>query len=195
MPARSHTIAAPRDDLALSFVNTRYWRGRAAPTETLNGAADLAAWCAAEAGIAAPAPGADEFAAALALRESLARLFAAHARGDTPPAGDLDAVNAALALAPPRICLATAPGGLAWAAPVPASWPSARAALLWSAADLLTGPRRDRVRQCDNPECRYLFLDGSKAGTRRWCDMSSCGNRAKAHRHYQRRKAGGGPLS
>ena len=192
MPAPSHTIAAPRDDLALSFVNTRYWRGRAEPTETLHAPADLAAWCAADAGIAAPAPGLGDFGTALALRESLARLFAAHAQGTRPAAADLDSVNAALMESPPRVRLAASVDGLAWAAPAAASWASARAALLWSAADLLTGPRRDRVRQCDNPECRYLFLDGSKAGTRRWCDMSSCGNRAKAHRHYQRRKATAG---
>ena len=64
-----------------------------------------------------------------------------------------------------------------------------RAALLWSAAELLTGPRRDRVRQCDNPDCRYLFLDASKAGSRRCCVMASCGNRAKAHRHYRKQRA------
>jgi predicted RNA-binding Zn ribbon-like protein len=93
---------------------------------------------------------------------------------------------------PPRAVLTLGQGGLAWAAPVAPSWHSARAALLWSAADLLTGARRERVRQCDNPECRYLFLDASKAGTRRWCDMSSCGNRAKAHRHYRKRRAAAG---
>ncbi|MGH2351647.1 MAG: CGNR zinc finger domain-containing protein [Chloroflexota bacterium] len=26
--------------------------------------------------------------------------------------------------------------------------------------------------------------------SRRWCDMQDCGNRVKARRHYQRRKAG-----
>ena len=33
-----------RPDLCLDFANTRYWRGQAAPTETLNAPADLAAW-------------------------------------------------------------------------------------------------------------------------------------------------------
>ena len=54
--------------------------------------------------------------------------------------------------------------------------------------DLLAGPRRLRVRQCANPQCQWLFLDDSKSGTRRWCSMSACGNRAKAHRHYLRVK-------
>jgi predicted RNA-binding Zn ribbon-like protein len=60
--------------------------------------------------------------------------------------------------------------------------------VLWTAGDLLVEPRRDRVRRCGNEKCVWLFLDDSKSGTRRWCSMSSCGNRAKAHRHYERKK-------
>jgi predicted RNA-binding Zn ribbon-like protein len=49
----------------------------------------------------------------------------------------------------------------------------------------------DRVRICDNDTCRWLFYDESRAGRRRWCDMATCGNRAKAARHRARAKAGG----
>ena len=53
--------------------------------------------------------------------------------------------------------------------------------IVWSAADLITGPRAQRVRQCADPEgCGWLFLDESRAGTRRWCSMGNCGNRASA---------------
>lgn len=47
----------------------------------------------------------------------------------------------------------------------------------------------DRFRICANDGCRWIFYDESRAGRRRWCDMSSCGNRAKAARHRARRKA------
>jgi predicted RNA-binding Zn ribbon-like protein len=60
------------------------------------------------------------------------------------------------------------------------------APVLWSAGDLLAGPRLDRVRRCANPECGWLFFDDSRAGKRRWCSMQACGNRAKARRHYHR---------
>jgi predicted RNA-binding Zn ribbon-like protein len=46
------------------------------------------------------------------------------------------------------------------------------------------------VRRCASDACLWLFIDESKAGTRRWCDMSSCGNRAKSRRHYLKSKAG-----
>jgi predicted RNA-binding Zn ribbon-like protein len=62
------------------------------------------------------------------------------------------------------------------------------APVLWSAADILVGPDSARVRECANNRCLWLFLDDSKNGTRRWCSMQACGNRAKAHRHYLRQR-------
>jgi predicted RNA-binding Zn ribbon-like protein len=49
-------------------------------------------------------------------------------------------------------------------------------------AELASG-RRDRFRVCANDRCRWAFYDTSPAGKRRWCDMKSCGNQAKAARH------------
>jgi len=46
--------------------------------------------------------------------------------------------------------------------------------------------RRDRLRICANDSCRWVFYDESRTGKRRWCDMSTCGNRAKAARHRAR---------
>jgi predicted RNA-binding Zn ribbon-like protein len=46
----------------------------------------------------------------------------------------------------------------------------------------------DRIRICANDTCRWLFYDESRAGRRRWCDMATCGNRAKAKRHRERQK-------
>jgi predicted RNA-binding Zn ribbon-like protein len=48
--------------------------------------------------------------------------------------------------------------------------------------------RDDRIRICANDTCRWIFYDESRAGRRRWCDMATCGNRAKARRHRERRK-------
>lgn len=48
-----------------------------------------------------------------------------------------------------------------------------------------------RFRICANDGCRWVFEDTSRGGRRRWCDMSSCGNRAKVRRFRSRRKDGG----
>ena len=47
----------------------------------------------------------------------------------------------------------------------------------------------DRFRICANDECLWVFYDESPTGRRRWCNMATCGNRAKAARHRARRKA------
>jgi predicted RNA-binding Zn ribbon-like protein len=52
-----------------------------------------------------------------------------------------------------------------------------------SAADALVLGELTRVRRCADPGCSRVFYDDTKNGGRRWCDMRSCGNRAKAARH------------
>jgi predicted RNA-binding Zn ribbon-like protein len=44
----------------------------------------------------------------------------------------------------------------------------------------------DRLRICHGPNCSWLFIDSSKAGRRRWCDMAVCGNTAKSRRFQKR---------
>jgi hypothetical protein len=51
-----------------------------------------------------------------------------------------------------------------------------------TATALAVGERSDDLRACDNPLCRFVFLDNSRNRSRRWCDMTACGNRAKLRR-------------
>jgi len=53
-------------------------------------------------------------------------------------------------------------------------------------ADLLCHADLGRVRRCAHPACVLYFLDVTKNGTRRWCDMRTCGNRANAAAYYRR---------
>jgi len=48
-----------------------------------------------------------------------------------------------------------------------------------------------RLRICDNRECSWVFADRSRTARRKWCDMATCGNRAKVARHRARRRAVG----
>lgn len=57
-----------------------------------------------------------------------------------------------------------------------------------SIARELTQGRPERLRVCENPECRWIFVDTSHSGRRKWCDMRTCGNRVKVARHRQRRR-------
>jgi predicted RNA-binding Zn ribbon-like protein len=57
-----------------------------------------------------------------------------------------------------------------------------------SAADSLVTNELPRIRRCVGARCTRVFFDGTKNCCRRWCDMSTCGNRAKAARHRARRR-------
>jgi predicted RNA-binding Zn ribbon-like protein len=54
-------------------------------------------------------------------------------------------------------------------------------------ADLFSRPLTGRFAICEGNNCGWVFLDTSRTRRRRWCDMKTCGNAAKASRHYRRR--------
>jgi len=197
-------IPAPREALCLDYADTRYWRGSETPTESLHSLEDVLAWCSKSSALGSrnvdtvaawwgdhPRQAAIAFEEAIVLREAIYRIFSTGAAGGAPSQSDVDELNGALARAPGRHRLHRVRGGYAWQ--VDRLKPDAShllAPVLWSAGDLLVGPRLAKVRACANEKCQWLFLDDSKSGTRRWCSMSMCGNRAKAHRHYVRQKKG-----
>ena len=53
----------------------------------------------------------------------------------------------------------------------------------------LTIGHPERIKICASDTCEWIFYDGSRTSRRRWCDMATCGNRAKAARHRAREKA------
>ncbi len=54
------------------------------------------------------------------------------------------------------------------------------------AMDAHRGLLNGHIKLCGN--CGWLLLDQSRNRSRNWCDMSVCGNRQKARRHYRRQK-------
>ncbi len=64
------------------------------------------------------------------------------------------------------------------------------APIIETAADALVTGELARVHRCANASCGRVFHDGSRNGKRRWCDMATCGNRAKAARHRRKAKRG-----
>lgn len=78
----------------------------------------------------------------------------------------------------------------------PAQWHAAlqrsesellRDRLALAAYNLLSQASLASLRECG--ACTWLFLDLSRSKSRRWCSMATCGNRAKAQRHYRAVKA------
>jgi len=55
-----------------------------------------------------------------------------------------------------------------------------------SASDTLIADELSRIHRCGDPRCTRVFYDATRNGRRRWCDMATCGNRAKAARFRER---------
>jgi predicted RNA-binding Zn ribbon-like protein len=92
------------------------------------------------------------------------------------PAAARERVNRAASLPVPAPSLDAA-GRVRWRADDPVS--ATLALVARDALDLASSAAIARVRECADPTCSALFLDGSRPGTRRWCSMDTCGNRAK----------------
>jgi predicted RNA-binding Zn ribbon-like protein len=52
----------------------------------------------------------------------------------------------------------------------------------------LTDGHPERIKTCASETCDWIFYDDSRTSRRRWCDMATCGNRAKAARHRARER-------
>jgi predicted RNA-binding Zn ribbon-like protein len=124
---------------------------------------------------------------AVDLREAIFHLCEAYIQHSPVEETDLITFNTALSMA--HSCIVPGEHGFAW------DWLPIKGALdrmLWpvvrTAADLLTSEELEDVRICASDTCGWLFIDQSKNHTRRWCDMKSCGNRAKARKHYIEKK-------
>jgi predicted RNA-binding Zn ribbon-like protein len=200
MTTRAGELVLLGGELCLDFANTVEPRGTDQPVEFLNTYSDLVAWSQhvdlltgeeAKRLLHQAATRQAEAEAvhrrAISLRETLYRVFLSIIKARPAKARDLERLNAALSPALARLQVVSYQEGFAW------DWRNGDTDLdrmLWpivrSAAELLTTGALDRLKQCDG--CGWLFLDGSRNRTRRWCDMRVCGNRAKARRHYERQQ-------
>jgi predicted RNA-binding Zn ribbon-like protein len=188
-------------DLAVDFVNTvTNWD--VAPSDWLDGYERLLEWAAltgrfddAElAGLqrraaADPKDAGAALARAKALRLALYEVLRAATDGRSPSSEAVEAFMIAwkqaalvsqldLSAVPPRLDLDAAQAGLDIVAHRVAA----------AAMELLTDPRLARLKRCHGSRCGWLFVDTSKAGRRRWCDMTTCGNEEKARRYAERRR-------
>lgn len=190
------------DRLCLDFTNTVAWRTTDHPQERLASYTDLVMWSQhanavteqethqlLEHAAHRPALASAVLEQAIVLREAIYRIFSAVAGRRTPKTDDITTLNSFLSKAMSRLRLALTPDGFTW------SWTGDGNSLeqvLWpvaqSAAELLTSSELDRVGMCPGDGCGWLFFDTSKNRSRRWCSMEDCGNRAKARRHYQRKR-------
>ena len=126
-------------------------------------------------------------ASTVELREALAAVLYGRIDGGKPPAAQVETLEKHFHAAALHRRLLAGNSHLVW------TWSGAEQQAeipLWklaqAASDLLVSSDAQRIKDCGDPTCRWLFLDLSKNHTRRWCDMKTCGNRMKARRYQAR---------
>jgi predicted RNA-binding Zn ribbon-like protein len=189
--------------IALDFVNTVDWEdGNELKSERLNGYDDLVAWARAarviygqepahllEEASRRPAKAAAALAEAIVLRRVLRDIFSRLAAGKRPSRASIDSLNTQLQEAFSHLYLDLTAKEMTWNCEREKNdlrqmlWP-----VTWAASTLLTSEGLGRLRECEGSSCGWLFLDQSRNGSRRWCDMKVCGNRVKAARFYANSK-------
>jgi predicted RNA-binding Zn ribbon-like protein len=201
-PAPDHEIELSGGALALDFANTVGGTHVSPTHDHLRSYGDIARFAVLAGGL--PSSAASRLAQraerdptraeavyelGIALRESIWAVFSALASGESPRDADLALIGDAAASGAARSRLVYDKDGVGWSLPSDSEelerplWDIAR-----SAADLLTSGEHDRVKQCASTTCEWVFLDRSRNRSRRWCDMSDCGNRAKARRFHAKRQ-------
>ncbi|QSB19062.1 CGNR zinc finger domain-containing protein [Pseudomonas sp. 15A4] len=119
-------------------------------------------------------------------REALYRLLLPMALDHSADQVSLDALNQALADTADQRLLVLTPAGVIWRWRVGDDLGSMTAGFIGrlavQASELLTSGDLSRLRACATPDCDWLFLDTSKNGRRRWCQMNVCGAREKVKR-------------
>jgi predicted RNA-binding Zn ribbon-like protein len=123
----------------------------------------------------------EQFALCAEIRDATDGLFRPVARGHAPKAGALAQILRLHRNLLGDVPLAVGEEGLELALGARPTFPLL---LTQSALRLAFSPIVARLRLC--PNCRWLFIDRSRNASRVWCDMLTCGNRAKSERHRRR---------
>ena len=177
----------------IDFVNTVTARNTAAPVDWLDSYATLLRWASLSAlSIPAAATTADTDARAelqrcRELRETLHTTMTAVLDGRPVPPAATATLQASWrhAAAHAHLDLTAVPFRLRYDQPGPAL-SVVRRTVAAAAVQLLIDLPSDRLRACPGDRCGWIFLDTSKSGRRRWCDMATCGTADKNRRRSAR---------
>ncbi|MEV0385981.1 ABATE domain-containing protein [Nonomuraea sp. NPDC050643] len=178
------------EPLALDLVNTRVVTPSGAVHDALDRADDFQAWLSGQSHrLTVPERPltASGLRAVKTLRGHVELILGATREATPPPAASLEALNEALRAAPPYAYVeargAVLVSGSRRDGPVLSRLLTE---LAEAAMTLLTDPSVGKVRSCEAPHCRMLFLPAHPR--RRWCSPDLCGNRVRVARYYQRHK-------
>ena len=161
-------------DTVIDFVNTLDLRPYKEELET---PARLAAWLT-EHGLPVGRATQADLDRALVVREALRDLIGGSSAARAVLEQAARDARLELRLVDDRLRLVPGAGGVS----------GALGSLLAEVAEAMTDGSWERVKLCGADDCRWAFVDTTKNGSRNWCSMRSCGNRAKVQAYRARHR-------
>jgi predicted RNA-binding Zn ribbon-like protein len=168
-------------ELLVEFVNT--WDIEDG-SDAIDTPERLSAWISAHTGEYLPGLDGEGHARALALRESLRALLRAN-NGVEAGEGELDALQDAAERS--RYRPAISPEGQLTIEPARSDLSGFEARLLLALERVQSQGAWPRLKACTDERCQWAFFDTTRNGSRTWCSMDVCGNRAKTRRYRSRK--------
>jgi predicted RNA-binding Zn ribbon-like protein len=193
LPNRAGSLHLLGGNLALNFANTESGRNGPQHLNHIQTAADIVTW----------ARHAEVIDETVAIRESDSRLFpegqtlrqaiyeinSALAAGKTPLPEFTQILAKAHGKTLRSATLIARNGKYLWAwQPTEDPADAILGPIAQAALALLMQQDHKRIKQCRGNHCGWLFYDSTKNNSRRWCDMSVCGNRSKIKALRKRRE-------
>ncbi len=178
-----------REFLWLDLANTLEWDGYGKLTDHLRDASWICSilkhW-----NLASQLPRPVPLRKLVDLRALLRRLASKLISGASLDSRDLAALNLYLKV-PAREKLFQRQNGVrSELVPLRPGWPWLLSRIAASFAEMLALGRPDRLKNCPNEGCKWVFYDQTKANTRRWCNDRTCGNRDRVRRARTRARKG-----
>ena len=192
-PNRAGSLHLVGGNLALNFANTESGRNGPQHLNHIQSAADIVIWArhakVIDEAVAITESDSHLFTEGQDLRQAIYEVSSALAAGKIPSPKLTQSLAKAHGRTLQSATLTARDGKYLW------TWERAEESadvilgpIAQAAVNLLTTHDHTRIKQCQGKHCGWLFYDSTKNNSRRWCDMSVCGNRSKIKALRKRRE-------
>ena len=120
---------------------------------------------------------------AVAVRDALYRLLESRQHGKSDPEA-IETLNRSTRSA--QMCVSFGAEGRACIEPMAPAVDGALGKLIATVVDAMADGTWDRLKICRSDDCAWAFYDRSKNRSGAWCDITDCGNIAKARTYRAR---------
>jgi hypothetical protein len=177
--------ANPSENACIDFVNSRFadHLGVQRDTDRLH-CADWWTWFLDRYGLPIDLPAAPPLDQLKSLRRDLRRILEKWAAAGVLDRRDARRLDGWTSLSAARRAVRLTQIGVEMVLePVDRDWTWAISSIAASAVELMAGAEPIRLKVCENPDCSWMYYDGTLNGSKRYCSATPCGTLMRVRRY------------